>query len=285
MSAEPWLLPQRALAAPFGPDWPAWTESLERLIQPFGLPPEELTAALRFGSALGWVERTQLPGDLRHQVAQGLAGAAAVAARLRLHTTLDWLLSRRAALGSWPDRDADSALLRAIARLDPGLLPGRHPQTEPARHALQPLASLRRYGPEEEYVVAALGEAIADYPAAPADSAAGWLLGQMNLAAAWVGLTRNKGEAYQKLVQRSPVVEDSWVGWLVLGRQEDELARHRAHLAGEAAWRARQTLAGDEPDAVAWQRAEAAGWLLAAKGQATAREVLACRPGVLTGEA
>ncbi len=283
VAKEPWLLPRRALTEPFGPDWPAWTAHLAALSQPFALSPQELPSALRFGTALGWLDPGSLPRSLRREVAGAMAGAAALAARVRLHGTLAWLLDRRAQFAPWPEAATQRALLQAVARLDPELLPRAADETPAARHALRPLARLRRYGPDEEYIAAELGQAIADYPEVPEASAAGWLLGHLNLAAAWVGLTRGRGESFRKLVQRSAVVEDSWPGWLILGRQEPATARYRAHLAGEAAWRAAQPLAGAEPEAVAWQRAEAVGWMLAAAGESRPDRVRAGEPGILTG--
>lgn len=279
----PWLVPTRALREPAGPAWADWDRWQALLQRPFALAPWELPAALRFGTALGWVPTASLPHSLQSEVAAGLEGAAGIAARLRLHATLEWLLSRRLQVADWPAYESRRALLRAVARLEPNELPSDAPETPAARHALRPLADLRRYGPDEPYIAASLGEAIGDYPSAPEDSAATWLLGQLNLVAAWVGLTRRQGESFLKLVQRSSVVEDSWPGWLVAGRRDAELARYRAYLAGEAAWRASRPMAGHEPEAVAWQGAEARGWMLAAAGDREPARVRACEPGILTG--
>ena len=132
--------------------------------------------------------------------------------------------------------------------------------------ALTALSRLRRYGPDEDDVAWRLAAAV-NRPR-PVSQPALWVWERLHEAAVWLTLIHGKADAARRYLDRCPAVAETWLGWLATGRRDSPLAL-RARHGSWTLWRQAELshavtapLRHDrgEPDAVAWWRAETAGW-------------------------
>ncbi len=283
-----WLLARRALRDPHGSDYARLEALAASLADPWQVSDTDLAAAVRAAGGLAWGDLTELPPSPRAMARHVLRAGLQMTARLRWHGPFEWLLTAPATGGAPLAGEAEIARWRAVARLQPALLPAAADPT--LQQCLTILSQVRRYGPAEPDVQRRLAHLVGTV--APDNAGLrGWVTCQVTLTACWVALTRAGQRAAWSLAQRAETVADSWVGWLASGRQDDALAAVRAGQAWALAQRTRLSLGvvaplagpADQNEAVAWWEHEAAGWRLVHAGEADAAALAAAPPGVLSG--
>ncbi len=282
-----WLLPRRALGAPLGPDWRRWDALVREAGQPWRLSDERLPAVSRALFATAWERPDEPPDEVRRRLDQAWRGALHLAARQRLMAAFWWLFDQ-APPGARLSAE-ELAELRAVAALEPDLLPPDGSDEAVLRPCLTVLELLRRYGFEERDVYRRLAETVGLEP--PDDGPAGWAVDQLLLVATWVSLCRGSTQSAVTLAGRCRLARDSWIGRLALGLLDPAAARQRANRSLayqrrlERSLLATAPLAGQDGSAApAWWAADAAGWLLlAGPGPVSAEQVRAITPSILTG--